>query len=558
MQAIAQRILLVHGWRRALLALVAGALTALAQAPFHLFFVGFATFPVLVWLLDGATGATPGRVWGALRSAFWIGWLFGLGYFTAGLWWIANALLVEAPEFAWAIPIAVIGLPAVLALFWGAACALARLLWSDGIARIAALAAAFGLAEWARSFVLTGFPWNAIGYALMPSPVMMQSIVLGGLFAMNALAVLVFALPAQLAAPRRTSAALAVALCVLVLAGHVGFGLWRLGQAPPPGTADAKAPVIRLVQPAIEQQQKMDAAAREEILATLLDLSALAPEPASEPDGADMATPAAAAPSAGTAATPRIVIWPETSVPYLLTREAAALAAIGDALASEQVLLTGAVREEPGDETGAVTGRYYNSVMAVSGEGVIAGAADKVHLVPFGEYLPFAELFERFGLRAVAAADRGYSAAPARATIDLSGGLTILPLICYEAIFPRLAIAPVGAGVDLIVNVTNDAWFGRSPGPWQHMHQSRLRAVETGLPLVRVANNGISAAIDPFGRQKARIGHDERAVTDVQLPAPAETPIAAPQRQSNFWLFIGALSAIALLGRARSRSFRPR
>ncbi|QBK29671.1 apolipoprotein N-acyltransferase [Roseitalea porphyridii] len=543
MQAIAQRILLLHGWRRALVALVAGALTALAQAPFHLFAVGFVTFPVLVWLLDGATGATPGRPAGALRSAFAIGWLFGFGYFTAGLWWIANALLVEAPEFAWAIPLAVTGIPALLAVFWGLGCVLARLVWSDGVGRIAALAVGLGLAEWARTFVLTGFPWNAIGYALMPSPVMMQSIVLGGLFAMNAAAVLVFALPAQLGAERRRSAAAALVLCAVLLAGHVGFGVWRLGLAPDRAAIDAEAPVIRLVQPAIAQQQKMDASARQDTFTTLLDLSALDAAPASSAEtGAAMA--------AESPRRPDIVIWPETSVPYLLTREAAALAAIGDTLGPEQMLLTGAVREEPGEEDGTVTGRYYNSVMAVSGDGVIAGAADKVHLVPFGEYLPLAPLFERIGLNAVAAADRGYSAAPARAVIDLPGGPTVLPLICYEAIFPHLSAAPAGSDVDAIVNVTNDAWFGRTPGPWQHMHQSRLRAVETGLPLVRVANNGISIAVDPFGRALARIGHDERAVADVQLPAPTEPLRLGMGRHGNFWLFLATLTAIALAGRA--------
>lgn len=555
MQAIAQRILLLQGWRRALLAIVAGALTALTQAPFHLFVVGFVTFPVLVWLLDGATGATPGRPSGALRSAFWIGWLFGLGYFTAGLWWIANALLVEAPEFAWAIPLAVLGIPSVLALFWGAACALSRLLWSDGIGRIAALAAGFGLAEWARSFLLTGFPWNAIGYALMPVPSMMQSIVLGGLFAMSAFAVLVFALPAQLAARRRLSGIFAMIICVAFLAGHAGFGFWRLSEAPSIADVRPDAPTIRLVQPAISQEQKLADAAREATFATLLDLTILdAEQAAGDNEAASGALDAAAAePFVGRS--PDVIIWPETSVPYLLTREAAALAAIGEALEPGQTLLTGAVREEPGEEDGTVTGRYYNSVMAVTSDGVISGAADKVHLVPFGEYLPFAALLERLGLRAVAAADRGYSPATARATVELSDGLTVLPLICYEAIFPHLSAPPADTNVDALVNVTNDAWFGRTPGPWQHMHQARLRAVETGLPMIRVANNGVSAMVDPFGRLTALIGHDERAVTDAVLPSPSETLVDESQRQLNLWLFLGLLSAMALLGRARPFRF---
>jgi apolipoprotein N-acyltransferase len=550
MEHFAQRILLLYGWRRAALSLALGALTALTQAPFHLFAIGFVTFPVLVWLLDGAVGATPGKVAGALRSAFWIGWLFGLGYFTAGIWWLANALLVEAPEFAWAIPLAVLGLPAVLAVFYGTACALARFVWSDGIGRIAALGAAFGLAEWARSFILTGFPWNAIGYALMPSPVMMQSAAIGGIFAMSALAVLVFALPAQLAA-RRGAAITAVALCVLLFGAHAGFGIWRLAQAPDLAAAGDDAPVIRLVQPAIAQEQKMDQAARAATFRTLLDLTAL-DAPAIETAATDGSAEAAPPPS-GPA--PDIVVWPETSVPYLLTRDATALASIGETLLPDQMLLTGAIREEPGEEAGSVTGRYYNSVMAVTTGGVIAGAADKVHLVPFGEYLPFADFLSSIGLRAIAAADRGYSAAPARTLIALDGGLTVLPLVCYESIFPDLAVPPAGQRVDAIVNVTNDAWFGRTPGPWQHLHQTRLRAVETGLPVIRVANNGISAVIDPYGRAAARIGHDVRAVADTPLPETAQPLFPERQRKINFWLLLGLLSAIAIIGRIRLQSF---
>ena len=169
MQALAARILLLWGVRRAGLAILAGAIGALALPPFNIFAAMFVSFTLLVWLLDGATGnAETGRA--GFSSSFWIGWLFGLGYFVCGLWWLGNALLLEADEFAWAIPLAVLGLPAVLAIFYGFATLLARLVWSDGMGRIAALAAAFGLLEWLRSFVATGFPWNAIGYAAMPVP----------------------------------------------------------------------------------------------------------------------------------------------------------------------------------------------------------------------------------------------------------------------------------------------------------------------------------------------------------------------------------------------------
>src|SRR5690606_36560334 len=215
MERLAGKVILLWGWRRALAAFLAGAVAALSQPPFDFFAVGFVSFTVLVWLLDGAA-ARPGERWPmrVLRS-FLIGCWFGFGYFVAGLWWIGNALLVEAGAFAWALPLAVLGVPALLALFYGMATALARLMWSDGAARIAAIALAFGIAEWLRTFVLTGFPWNAIGQAAMPIPLLMQSVGVVGMVGMNALAVLVFAMPAVLAERRGRIAGLSLAALLM-------------------------------------------------------------------------------------------------------------------------------------------------------------------------------------------------------------------------------------------------------------------------------------------------------------------------------------------------------
>ena len=177
MKRLAGRIILLWGWRRALAALAAGALAALGQAPWDFFAACFISFPVLVWLLDGAEGDGSRRLPFRLAPAFAVGWWFGFGYFMAGLWWVGNALLVEADEFAWALPVAVLGLPALLALFYGFATALARSLWSDDFGRIAALAVSFAVAEWLRSFVLTGFPWNPIGLAAMPADLAMAAII---------------------------------------------------------------------------------------------------------------------------------------------------------------------------------------------------------------------------------------------------------------------------------------------------------------------------------------------------------------------------------------------
>jgi len=472
MEHFAGKVILLSGWRRALTAFAAGAIAVLAQAPFDLFAVCFISFPLLVWLLDGAV-ADPSA--GALRRlvpAFAAGWWFGFGYFVAGLWWVGNALLVEAESFAWALPLAILALPAGLAVFYGLATALARIAWSDGIGRIAALAFGFGVAEWLRAFLFTGFPWNAIGYAAMPAPLLMQSVSAVGLFGMNALAVFVFAMPALLAGRRSRRTGLVLAL--VLVAAHVGYGFARLHFS---GPADAPELAVRIVQPSIDQSEKWDASIRDRIFRTYLDLSK--------------------APSEQADFQPDLIVWPETALPFLLSERPEALAALGDMLSEGQLLLAGGVRAEGDPSSGAA--RFYNSVIAINDTGEMVGAADKVHLVPFGEYLPFEQLLSRLGLRKIVAFPQSFSAAAERQTITLPAGARVLPLICYEAIFP-LEVERGSSGADLIVNVTNDAWYGDTPGPYQHFRQAQVRAVETGLPLLRAGNNGLSAVVDSYGR----------------------------------------------------------
>lgn len=504
--------MLSWGGKRMILAFLAGALAVLALPPFNFFAVLFLSFPVLVWLLDGASGPAEAGVVGRLRPAFATGWWFGFGYFVAGIWWLGNALLVEADGFAWALPLAVLGLPAVLALFYGAAAALARLLWSDGLGRIAALAAAFGLSEWARSFILSGFPWNAIGYAAMPAPLMMQSVEIVGIFGLSALTVFVFSAPALVGTSRGAAAGILAAL--LLFSAHVGYGwyaLWRL-DASEPAQPDA---VIRIVQPAIDQTAKWDVAERERIFSRLLELSAL---PAREGQPR-----------------PSHIVWPETALPFLLTENPAALSRIADMLQVGQSLIAGAVRVEDG--TGGAPQRYYNTIYVFDDEGQIIGSADKAHLVPFGEYLPFEGALRKFGLAPVAETFGGFSAADRRGLLALPGGLSAVPLICYEAIFPELSQVSDGRGT-LLLNVTNDAWYGNTPGPYQHLRQAQIRAVETRLPLVRAANSGVSAVVDAGGRIRGSLELDESGVFDIGLPPKAEYFWNIANRQFNFGLII--------------------
>ncbi len=526
MERLAGRVILAWGWRRALLAFLAGALAVLAQAPFDFFAACFISFPVLVWLLDGAVQRRPAPFLSRLLPFFAVGWWFGFGYFLAGLWWVGGALLVDADDFAWALPLAVVGLPILLALFFGLAAVLARPFWSNGLGRIFGLAFGFGIAEWLRTFVFSGFPWNPVGFAAMPVPLLMQSAHLVGVVGMNVLAVFVFAVPALLAGRRHWKAGFALAL--LLLLAHLGYGGWRLRT---PDEPSGKSIAVRIVQPDIDLAEKWDGAVRDRIFATTMELSQ--------------------GPFTGGGAAPALVLWPETSVPFLFAERPDALGSIGAMLAEGQTLLAGAVRAE-GDPNDPRDTRYYNSIVAVDASGSITDAVDKVHLVPFGEYLPFADWFASFGMTQLVAGPMNFEAGSVRHAITLSGGILAVPFICYEVIFPEL-VDRDAAGADLLVNITNDAWFGDTPGPYQHFRQLQLRAVETGLPAVRAANNGISGVIDSRGNVLDALALNARGRIDavVALPEKAAMPLL-PAPQVGF-VVIGTAAAAAFAFSLRQR-----
>ena len=490
MERLAGQIILLWGWRRTLAAFAAGALAVLTQAPFDFFAAGFVSFPLLVWLLDGATAQAPGRWTKRLAPAFAVGWWFGFGYFLVGLWWIGGAVLVEAEEFAWALPLAVVGIPMVLAFFHAAAAAIARLLWTDGIGRIAALAFGFGIAEWLRGFLFTGFPWNPIGLAAMPIPLLMQSVRVVGMDGMNALAVLVFAMPALLASRRHLGAG--TMLAAVLIGAHVAYGFIALDAEQEEA---GKTLAVRIVQPNVDLSEKWDEGVRNRIFATTMELSARPPE-------------------AGDAL-PQLILWPETAVPFLFTDRPDGLVAIGEMLGEGQMLMAGAVRAEAGG--GANEGpRYYNSVILIDDGGEIVDAVDKVHLVPFGEYLPFEDLMSRFSIGQFVAGPMNFAAGSERHAMRLPGAVLAVPFVCYEIIFPDL-VAVDAASADLIVNVTNDAWFGDTPGPYQHFRQAQVRSVENGVPLLRAANTGISGVVDTRGRVIDALAMNERGIIDVEI-----------------------------------------
>ena len=492
-------IVLSWGWRRRLIAFAAGAVSALALAPFNAWPVLFLTFPTLVWLIDGAG---VGR-WGGVAAAAAIGWWFGFGYFLAGLYWIGYAFLVDAPTFGWLLPIAVIGLPAVLAVYTALGVALARLLWTRGAPRILALGAALTVAEWLRGHLFTGFPWNAFGYALTAPLALAQAAALCGIWGLTFIAVVVFSSPATLTDDRSETRRpwLPLALGIVILAGLGGFGAWRLSRTP---IRLVDGVHLRIMQPNLQQDVRFNYSAKQQVMNRYVALSSRAADPQSH----------------GMGDTTQL-IWPESPFPFFLTREADALAQIAHLLAPDSVLITGAIRLADPDNP-AQSG-VYNSIYVIDHTGSIAAVYDKVHLVPFGEYLPFEHILERLGLEELTEQRGGFLAGDRHRLIAVPGAPAALPLICYEAIFPA-EIMPPGKRPGWIVNVTNDGWFGISTGPYQHFQQARVSAIELGLPLARAANTGISAVVDPLGRIINSLPLGAEGVLDAPLPQAISAP----------------------------------
>ncbi|MFL5091464.1 MAG: apolipoprotein N-acyltransferase [Xanthobacteraceae bacterium] len=492
---LAHRVMLAWGWRRAAIAAAAGAMSTLALAPFNLWPVMFLTFPVLVWLVDGSAA---GRL-GGVMSAAGAGWWFGFGYFLAGLYWVGHAFLVDAKTFGWLLPFAVVGLPAGLAMFTAAGLALARAMWTRGPSRVLALAVALTVVEWLRGHVLTGFPWNAYGYALTGPLVLAQSAALVGIWGLTFMAVAIFATPAVLVDERiYTRRPWLPPLCAaLVLAACATYGLVRLNQTPTSFVAGVR---LRIMQPNLPQDEKFNYGAKQQVMSRYLTLSDRATGP-------------------GTTGIRDVthLIWPESAFPFFIAREPEALAQIAALLPQGTVLVTGGVRPEE-TTPGAQIVQGYNSIYVIDHDGSILGTYDKLHLVPFGEYLPFQGLLESFGLMQLTKVQGGFLAGERRRPLAMPGAPAAVPLICYEIIFSGEAVPRAGDRPGWLINLTNDGWFGNSTGPYQHFQQARVRAIEEGLPLVRAANTGISAVVDPVGRVINHLPLATEGVFDAPLP----------------------------------------
>lgn len=529
--AIAQSCTLSWGLRRALIAFLAGALATLGLEPFALWPVMFVSFSVLVWLLDGVA-ATRWR--GALAAAA-IGWCFAFGYLVTGLYWIGYAFLVDAQTFGWLLPFAVISLPAAMAVYTGIGAALARALWTRGPLRILTLAAALTISEWLRGHLFTGFPWNAYGYGLTEWLPLAQSASVFGLWGMTFIAVAVFASPAVLIDERSDTRRpwIAPACAGAAMVAMAAFGLVRLAKTP---TTFVEGVNLRIMQPNLTQDERFNYSAKAAVMARYLALS-------------DRAT----GPNNTGIADVTHLIWPESAFPFFLTREPDALAQIADFLPTGTVLITGAVRASTPNAQGRIT-RAYNSVYVIDHEGSILSIYDKVHLVPFGEYLPFQDFLERHGFMQLTKVQGGFIPGERHRTLEVPRAPNFTPLVCYETIFPNEGVPRDGQRPGWLVNLTNDGWFGISTGPYQHLQQARLKAIQEGLPLVRAANTGVSAVIDPLGRTITSLPLGVEGVLDSGLPAEVAPTVYVHAGDRPIAVVLALVFAVATLRKRRNRA----
>ncbi len=480
------------GWRRRAAAFAGGFAAALALAPFYALPMMAVGLSVLVVLLDGVGESEPRPV----RAAASVGWWFGFGYFLLGVYWMAFSFFVQAEQFAWMAPFAMGGMPAFLALFSALACALAMAFRREGWRRVVVFAIAWTAMEYARGHVLTGLPWNLVGQALAGTAAGAQTAAIWGAYGLSFAAVLIGAAPAAtIARPGREGAGLiAAGAGALAL---FAFGAARLAAIPGGDRDDAR---VRIVQPSIPQREKINPAFWARNFHRTLELSR------------------------GVEAGSRrvFVIWPENAVP-VIDEAPEALAEVERALPDNAVLITGSVRRELTD---AGEARFYNSLAIIpqtpAGRRVVS-RYDKHHLAPFGEYLPVEGLLQAVGLAQLAPYEDGFTPGSGPATLN-AGGPSFSPLICYEAIFPG-EIHPRNDRPEWLLTVTNDAWFGDTAGPRQHLDQARLRAIETGLPMARAANTGISALIDARGVIVERLPLYDQGRIDAPLPRAIETTL---------------------------------
>ncbi len=518
----------IKAWAGQLLALAAGVAAALAQPPFGLL-PGLFGYGLLLYVLDAAPVARP------LRAAFFRGWMAGFGYLLVSVWWIAEAFLVDAATRGWQGPFAVAFTAGGVGLFWGGAGLVYKWLvpptvW--GAYRVLIFAAVLSLFEWLRGHVLSGFPWDLPGETWRAGSAMSQTASLVGAYGLTLITIAIGASVVVLSGRDGFRSRLTVlGLALVTLAGLWSLGAWRLCRPGPPDTAVH----LRVVQPGLGEEATWTTPMLTARYQRFMDLTA---QPARQ--------------------RPDVVIWPEGAIPYTFNDYLApgtwTLEALEQALHPGQVLLAGGMRTAPG----SARTLYYNTLLALrrTPDGLTALASyDKFRLVPFGEFVPLAPLFTRLGLGPLVQVGEPFTPGPRPAPITVDGLPRVQPLICYEILFPGLATERGGRAA-WIVNVSDDAWFGRTSGPLQHLNMAGYRAIEQGLPVVRSTPTGVSAIIDAEGRTRASLGLGRVGVIDGLLPAALPPTLYSRWGDLPFLVVIAAVILVAAIRRSLASDFR--
>lgn len=507
--AWAGRMQALEGWRAYAASSACGVLLTLAMPPVFLLPLIIPAFSGLVLLLHAAP---------SVREAFFRAWWFGMGYLVTGLYWITIALSGDAWQYLWLVPIALFLLPAYLSLYIGFAGMVYRHFHLPGWRGVIVLAVAWVAGEYARSYIMTGFPWILAGYVWTLHPLTLQPAAWVGIYGLSLWTVI---LGGVWAFGERKP----IGICVTLLIALFAMGEWRLAGAPILGSAGAEGVKVRLVQGNIPQKQKWDPQYQWEAVQEHIRLS-------------QTDDPAV-----------RYVVWPETAMPFpFLDRSRWSSYLSGQVAHDGRVLVTGVVHSQGVNADWKV----WNSLKVVGDGGQVLAHYNKTKLVPGGEFLPLRWLFNMFGLDKVTYGETDFSEGngPHLLTIDGVPAGAFQPLVCYEVIFPFFRPQePSHPRPRWLLNITNDAWFGRSSGPYQHLHMAQMRAVEQGVPLFRAANSGISAAFDAYGRELGHIPLNQRGTLDV--PIPDNTPPTWYVMHGEFTLML--IYYLLLLGSFRRK-----
>lgn len=503
----------LRGWQRGGMALLSGLMAGLALPPFYVLPLLIPAFCGLYLLLETSP---------RLRGALSVGWWFGAGFFALGFYWIGYAFFVDQARHGWMAPFAVGGMAAGLAVFPlitaglfyrlsqffpGTSAAPAAEISADTSgtdirskmipSKVILFVCLWTGVEWLRGWVLTGLPWNMIGTVWGVSEPMMQGAALVGVPGLGLITLLVALSPMMLGTAQGKQAAIGFTAVL------IASGIWGSLRLPTEAIETVEGVRLRLVQPNIPQRLKWQRDLRASHVRQQIAMSR--------------------APVADGDAPITHVIWAETSVPFVIDKPSGLEQTLAQAAPAGGQVVFGALRRQRSDD--GRKAQVFNSLLAISETGQVTVTYDKVHLVPFGEYVPMRNLLARINLSKLTDGRGDFTIGAPLKPISIKGLPPVLPLICYEVVFADEVRSAI-AGAGWMLNITNDGWFGDSSGPRQHLVAARFRALEQGRPLVRVANTGISAFIDPYGRIISRLELGQQGILDGDLPkALATTPV---------------------------------